>query len=117
MTDLDGGGGPGAPEVERDDVLGGVAVGEVAARLRQDDGGLSELPADPAEAPLAQVAVGIVAAAVLLAVLLRLLLSQLVSAFQLHFGRRRNFGSLSKLDLEQRLMEAGGAWMDALLLY
>ena len=43
-----------------------------------------KLPADLAEAPLAQVVVGVVAAAMLLAVLLRLLLSQLVSAFQLH---------------------------------
>ena len=54
LTDLDGGGGPGAREVERDDVLGGVAVGEVAAGAEADvhggdaGDGLEEHGAEPA---------------------------------------------------------------------
>jgi hypothetical protein len=61
-------------------------VGDGAAGLAQDDGRLREVPAGPAEALLAMVAVGVVAAAMLVAILLRalcFLLSQFVSAFQL----------------------------------
>jgi hypothetical protein len=61
-------------------------VGDGATGLGQDDGGLREAPADPAEALLAQVAVGVVATAMLVAMLLDLcfLLAQFVSAVQLH---------------------------------